>query len=243
MKLFLAPEYKSLLGLPSSGAERIDFWKGCADKLGARYISFWARGEKKTGDKKESVVLAVGCTLPLIWQIKYLTGGMAQYDPEIVLGLESSEALVFDYNTFDDKRFEKFTTALKKVDLGMYAITIPEHYNDGFRSITSFTFDSLPPADSDERAELVIQAKQTAAEIADDTLSHDLGISLPRTKLTAREMTVLSLIADGKTHVEIGAILDIGEETVVSHIDSSKAKLGARTTSEAITKAFNLDVT
>jgi NarL family two-component system response regulator LiaR len=55
--------------------------------------------------------------------------------------------------------------------------------------------------------------------------------------LTAREMDVLQLLAQGKTNKEIAAALVITERTVKFHISSILGKLGAGNRTEAVTIA------
>ena len=55
--------------------------------------------------------------------------------------------------------------------------------------------------------------------------------------LTAREMDVLHLLAQGKTNKEIAATLVISERTVKFHISSILGKLGAGNRTEAVTTA------
>ena len=55
--------------------------------------------------------------------------------------------------------------------------------------------------------------------------------------LTPRELEVLSAIADGDTNKTIARRLNISLHTVKFHIESVFRKLGARTRTEAVTKA------
>src|SRR4030067_1297183 len=55
--------------------------------------------------------------------------------------------------------------------------------------------------------------------------------------LTPREMDVLQLLAEGLPNKEIGRRLRISEHTVKFHVNTILAKLGARTRTEAVTRA------
>src|SRR3990170_4375781 len=55
--------------------------------------------------------------------------------------------------------------------------------------------------------------------------------------LTPREMDVLQLLAEGLPKKEIGRRLRISEHTVKFHVNTILAKLGARTRTEAVTRA------
>jgi DNA-binding NarL/FixJ family response regulator len=70
-----------------------------------------------------------------------------------------------------------------------------------------------------------------------------LGAQQPRRRgnpdgLTAREVEVLSLIAQGMNNSEIAAELFIGEATVKTHINNAFAKTGVRNRAEAVRYAY-----
>lgn len=56
--------------------------------------------------------------------------------------------------------------------------------------------------------------------------------------LTAREIEVLALMADGLSNPEIATRLYIGQTTVKTHINNSFAKIGARNRTEAVRYAY-----
>lgn len=56
--------------------------------------------------------------------------------------------------------------------------------------------------------------------------------------LTARELMILRMIAEGLTNTEIAAELSIGRETVKTHVGNILAKLGARDRTHAVTVAY-----
>ena len=58
--------------------------------------------------------------------------------------------------------------------------------------------------------------------------------------LTAREMEVLALLAEGFGNKEIAAKLDISENTAKFHVSSILGKLGAMTRTEAVTRGYRL---
>jgi DNA-binding NarL/FixJ family response regulator len=73
-------------------------------------------------------------------------------------------------------------------------------------------------------------AAETSAEAAAET------------DLTAREVEVLSLVADGLTNREIGSKLFISEKTVSVHVSRILAKLGAANRAHAATLAHRLGI-
>jgi DNA-binding CsgD family transcriptional regulator len=56
--------------------------------------------------------------------------------------------------------------------------------------------------------------------------------------LTTRELEVLTLVAEGKTSREVGAVLTISEHTVRRHLENIFAKFGVRTRAAAVAYAY-----
>src|SRR5262245_23351798 len=59
-----------------------------------------------------------------------------------------------------------------------------------------------------------------------------------REVLTPRELAVLRLLADGNRVADVASHLQLGEETVRSHLKKAQAKLGARNSTHAVTQAI-----
>jgi DNA-binding NarL/FixJ family response regulator len=70
------------------------------------------------------------------------------------------------------------------------------------------------------------------SEVAQKLLEH-----LASEKLSSREFEVLTLMALGKRNKEIGAELDIAEDTVKMHVKNILGKLGVNDRTEAVTVA------
>jgi len=68
----------------------------------------------------------------------------------------------------------------------------------------------------------------------------DGGDAAPATSLTAREVEVLALIAEGLANKGIAARLNISEHTVKFHVNAIFGKLGAQSRTEAVTLATRL---
>lgn len=68
-------------------------------------------------------------------------------------------------------------------------------------------------------------------------LHHDL-VSARKPTLTAREIEVLGLVADGRTSRQIGDLLFISENTVKNHVRNILDKLGLHSRNEAVLYAI-----
>ena len=67
-----------------------------------------------------------------------------------------------------------------------------------------------------------------------------VGAEVGRPMLTDREVSVLSLLAEGMSHDQIGEQLSISGETVRTHVRKASDRLGATTRTEAVAKALRL---
>ncbi len=70
--------------------------------------------------------------------------------------------------------------------------------------------------------------------------SHPGGSAAPVDALTARELEVINLIAEGLPNKTIAARLHISEHTVKFHVNAILTKLGAQSRTEAVVRATRL---
>ena len=69
-------------------------------------------------------------------------------------------------------------------------------------------------------------------------IANRLAARMGRPEITPREIEVLKLIVKGKSNKEIGAALDITEDTVKGHLKSVYAKLGVNDRTQAVISAL-----
>jgi two-component system nitrate/nitrite response regulator NarL len=90
----------------------------------------------------------------------------------------------------------------------------------------------------------LVRAVETAAAggtYVDASLAGSgLGTTSATPVLTDRECSVLSLLACGMTHDQIGAELSISGETVRTHVRKASARLGTSTRTGAVAKALRM---
>ena len=79
--------------------------------------------------------------------------------------------------------------------------------------------------------------REEAEEQAEEGMAHAAGFGL-----TFREVTVLSLIARGKSDKEVASLLGLSPFTVNKHSSNLVRKLGARSRSQAVARAVREDI-
>ena len=93
-----------------------------------------------------------------------------------------------------------------------------------------------------------LQARPLASAVR--TLAGQVGVAVERNPveaarggdsgtLTPRELSVLALVAGGRTNRQVGTELFISEKTVSVHLSRVMAKLGASSRTEAVTVAYH----
>lgn len=84
----------------------------------------------------------------------------------------------------------------------------------------------------------VVQQRLVAAVSARRSPGPDTRSFTPPDGLTAREVEVLALIADGLSNTEIGERLFLGQATVKTHVNRIFAKTGVRDRAQAVRYAY-----
>jgi DNA-binding NarL/FixJ family response regulator len=97
-----------------------------------------------------------------------------------------------------------------------------------------YLLKNMPPS---ELAQVIRHVHAGKKKIAPEVASH-LAEHMSDEKLTAREIEVLSQIANGNKNRDIGELLFISEETVKVHIKHIMDKLGAKDRTQAIAIAL-----
>ena len=185
-------------------------------------------------------------TYPDEWVGRYREAGYVQIDPVISNGL--SRQMPFEWHEILDGR--PLSEPQRKFfgeagEFGIFeGLTVPIHGPNGqFSAITVTT--SL----QGKLADRIIRANRYVAQrlclhyhefVGARLLARVKGVDAParnEPRLTGRERDCLSWAAQGKTAWEIAKLLDIGERTVVFHIENAKRKLGVHSRQHAVVRA------
>ena len=179
---------------------------------------------------------------PLNWTEHYLENNLGPDD--LVVRHSAISNVPFSWS--DLKKRYVFTKAQKLVfsesqEVGIKSgATVPIH-GPG-KAVATF---SVANDASDQEFQKLFKAHRHELHII-ATYAHEkliqLGIgknSLPESKLTAREIEILTWSARGKTRWEISEILSLSEETVKTHLTHAAQKLGVSNKAHAVSIAIN----
>ncbi len=114
-------------------------------------------------------------------------------------------------------------------------IAVPCREPDGREGVVSLGFEQFRFSARE------LRAIQFAAQVAHERmLTLSLPAAPPRSPLTPRERDCLAFVADGRSDGEIADLLTLSTNTVHSHIENAKRKLGARTRAQAVARLYRL---
>jgi len=93
---------------------------------------------------------------------------------------------------------------------------------------------------ADREIVLVAEAEEADVVVSERVIATAAPATVPRegAALTARELDVLRLVAQGLGNKEIAAELDLSAHTVKYHLASVLAKLGVRSRTEAVSRGI-----
>lgn len=220
-----------LTGMPSGQVDCVTLLDEMCESLGFDYGSY-ATICSVTGD-----ILGYA-TYPEAWKEHYLKRGFHRIDPTLT---ESAQCIApVEWSRFDkNSRFHTVFSEAKAFGITPQGLTIPVRGPYGDYGLLSVTRDCSPS----EWAELVRKTTgdlQLAAVRMHDQVLHSTQLhqTLSRPALSTREVEILQWIASGKSQQDVGDILSISHRTVEVHLRSSREKLGALTTAQAIGRAI-----
>ncbi len=174
------------------------------------------------------------------WQRHYTEHGLQMKDP--TLAMASRSVAPVDWQRLrHEPSFDHVFRAAHDFGIAKQGLTIPIRGPFGDMGLFSVTRRSS----DDEWLKLKRQIMgdlQTAAVHLHDTIiqADDLQRSLRRPALSNREREILQWIAIGKSQHDVADILTISHRTVEVHLRSSREKLGALTTAQAVGRAIGM---
>lgn len=175
------------------------------------------------------------------WKEHYTSHRMHHVDPTIHRSILSLAPV--DWSRFErNSNFHAVFRSAHDFGISTQGVTVPIRGAFGERGLLSVTA-SMPPAEWRKLSrQIMVDLQKAAVHLHDAVLR--IGGEVPgpllRPILSAREREVLQWIAAGKSQQDVGDILSISPRTVEVHLRSSREKLGALTTVQAVGRAIGL---
>lgn len=176
------------------------------------------------------------------WTQHYVTQKYFQIDPTLVQARRSVAPVDWTRldHTDDFKKVFRDARDFGVTDTGM---TIPVRGPFGDIGGLSVTSDLSAQEWKKLKRHVISDLQQVAASVHDLVMqSHPLMSALCAPQLSSREVEILQWTAAGKSQQDIGDILSISHRTVEVHLRSSRQKLQALTTTQAVGRAIALGI-
>jgi LuxR family transcriptional regulator, quorum-sensing system regulator CinR len=177
-------------------------------------------------------------TYPDAWIKRYLQMGYVDIDPVVREGF--LRIIPFDWSelTIGNDNEASFLMDALANGVGPHGLSIPVQSKRGHRALLSVSFSR---SEIEWRAflknfkdELVLIANRLHSRVVFEVFNEE------RPHLTARELACLGWIAKGKSTCEIAIILNISPHTTRDYLKSSRHKLNAVTSAQAVSNAVKL---
>lgn len=174
------------------------------------------------------------------WQGHYANNGYHMIDPTLHMSKRSIAPV--DWRRLErDQNFQRVFRDADDFGLSDQGITVPVRGPFGEVGLLSVTRD-CSVTEWDKLVTHVISDLQSLAVHMHDTVMSSDALSqiLLHPNLSSREKEILQWIAAGKSQQDVGDILSISHRTVEVHLRSSREKLYALTTPQAVGRAVGL---
>ena len=179
-------------------------------------------------------------TYPDRWRDHYMAQNLHLSDPTLHTAGRSIAPV--DWSRLD--KTEAFTNVFSQAhDFGLpdIGMTIPVRGPYGETGLFSVTSGASLTEWNKLKKQIVADLQLSAVYMHDRVMKSDRLLDILRyPALSAREIEILQWVAVGKSQQDIGDILSISPRTVEVHLRSSREKLSALTTPQAVGRAVSM---
>jgi DNA-binding CsgD family transcriptional regulator len=228
-------ELIDLAATPRGEADYVAYLARICDRMELQYASY-ASANPVSGK------VAAFTTYPDAWKTHYMAHQLHLCDPTLH-GSARSIAPV-DWNRLH--RFDATSTLFDQArDFGLpdVGLTIPIRGPFGETGLFSVTVDLAPRDWKLLKSKILAELQLGAVYMHDMVMKSEQVLDILRyPALSTREREILQWVAAGRTQQDVGEILSISPRTVEVHLRSSREKLNALTTSQAVGRAVCLGV-
>ena len=223
----------SLHDLPNSEDRFQAYLKEICDRFGFDDAAY--AGVNPVGGTMHAVV-----TYSEEWQAHYQTHNLHATDPTLAAAMKSI-APVDWHRLQQDPNFSKVFDPARSFGVASMGVTIPIRGPYGELGMLSVSHNCSLSEWHKLRDHTLADLQQAAAHVHDNVMySEPLSKFLHHPQLSARELEVLQWLAVGKSQQDVADILNISARTVEVHMRSSREKLSALTTPQAIGRAIGM---
>ncbi|ETX30667.1 LuxR family transcriptional regulator [Roseivivax isoporae] len=177
-------------------------------------------------------------TYPEAWKEHYGRSGYHTIDPTIYQSMRSVAPV--DWSRFRrDENFSSVFNDASEFGISPRGLTVPIRGPLGECGLLSVTRNCVDREWDMLKSKVMGNLQTAAVHIHDHVVqSRQMASLLGASQLSTREVEILQWCAMGKTQQDIAAILGISHRTVEVHLRSSRTKLSALTTAQAVGRAL-----
>lgn len=174
------------------------------------------------------------------WKLHYQEQGFHMIDPTLHMSQRSIAPV--DWSRLERSTdFRRVFRDAHDFGIGDQGLTIPVRGPYGDVGLLSVTRECSTEEWHKLVRHVIGDLQSLAVHMHDTVMSSDmLGRILYHPSLSTREVEILQWVAAGKSQQDIGDILSISHRTVEVHLRSSREKLCALTTAQAVGRAVGL---
>lgn len=179
-------------------------------------------------------------TYPERWKRHYMQQSLHLQDPTLHTAARSIAPV--DWSRLErSAQFNHVFDQARDFDIPELGLTIPIRGPYGETGLFSVTTHATQAQWVRIKREFVADLQLAAVYMHDRVMNSDRLIDVMRyPALSRREKEILQWVAAGKTQQDIGDILSISHRTVEVHLRSSREKLNALTTAQAVGRAISM---
>ena len=174
------------------------------------------------------------------WQRRYVDQGFQNKDPALLMAGRSIAPV--DWQRLrKEATFQSIFREAHDFGIAEQGVTIPVRGPFGDVGLFSVTRDCSDREWVSLKSKILGELQNAAVHLHDHVVkANALTRSLTHPSLSARELEILQWIAAGKSQQDVADILAISNRTVEVHLRSSRTKLGALSTAQAVGRAIGL---
>jgi DNA-binding CsgD family transcriptional regulator len=174
------------------------------------------------------------------WQQFYQENDLHLVDPTLHSSMRSVAPV--DWSRLSsDRNYSKVFEPARDFGIGERGLTVPIRGPYGEFGMLSVTRDCQEKNWQSLKKHTIADLQTAAAHVHDHVMdSEPITRFLHHPNLSKRELEILQWVAAGKSQQDIGDILSISNRTVEVHLRSSRGKLFALTTAQAVGRAIGM---